>query len=135
MIPNILIENLIIILTNVLGIMVPGAMICVTFMALVISANADVEPSIHGANMALAHGTVHSIFLTFSISYSKYSTQNIHETSFSHLATCMKPLISGDEHNVSSEYITASTSWPGHGPESHGPERSRLYTVKDSNGM
>ena len=62
MIPNILIENLIIILTNVLGIMVPGAMICVTFMALVISANADVEPSIHGANMALAHGTVHSIF-------------------------------------------------------------------------
>ena len=62
MIPNILIGNLIIILTNVLGIMVPGAMICVTFMALVISAYADVEPSSHGTNMALAHGTVHSIF-------------------------------------------------------------------------
>ena len=119
--------------------MVPGAMICATFMALVISANADVEPSIHGANMALAHGTVHSIFFEIlniiRFLKSKYSTQNIHETSFSHLATCMKPLISGDEHNVSSEYITASTSWPGHGPESHGPERSRLYTVKDSNGM
>lgn len=88
--------------------MVSGAMICVTFMALVvISANADVEPSSHGAN-----GT----------------TMRAH-------ATCMKPLISGDEHNVSSEYITASTSWPGHGPDSHGPERSRLYTVKDSNGI